>query len=261
MRKLLLSVVTIFATNLVFGQLTLEHSFPSNQGVKVFNDGEKIYYFVKKYGNSNNESRNTIHIYNSDYTLYKTITFPWDTTFDSGISFIGDYGISKYVFNTDDKFEFIVSTFSNSTQQSKAFIMNEDGTIIKDLQGYGTTIYDVDIFHDSQNLVNKMRIRKKDGSAAGINEIYLLPTTILTTKEIQGKNKLSAFPIPTNKTLNVINPKNGVSKIEVYDASGKIVMNKSFGISENTISLDVENLSKGIYVYKVGDLSSKFIKN
>lgn len=261
MKRFLFSTAAIFIANFVFGQLTLEHSFPSNQDVKVFNDGEKIYYFVRNYGPSNNEYRNTIHIYNSDYSLYRTITFPWDTTYNSGIGFVGDYGISKHVFNTDDKFEFIVSTINNSTQQSKAFIMSEDGTIIKDLAGYGTTIYDIDIFHDSQNNINKMRLRKKDGTPAGINEIYLLPTTVLTTKEIQRKNKLSAFPIPTNKILTIINPQNGENKIEVFDTSGKLVLNKIFTDSENKISVDVENLPKGIYIYKVGELSSKFIKN
>lgn len=260
MKKTLFYVATLFVTNFVSGQLTLEHSFPSNQAVNVFNDGEKVYYFITKFGEVGvpGESRNTIHIYNSDYSLYRTITFPWDTSYDSGIGFMGDYGISKYVFNTDDKFEFIVFTLNNSTQQKKHFILNEDGEIIKDLSNYRTSY---DIYHDSLNNVNKIKLNKIDSSIAGVYEIYLLPTTELTTKEIQRTNKLSAFPIPTNKILNVVNPKNGAYKIEIFDTSGKLVLNKNFAGSENKISVDVENLPKGIYVYKIGDLSSKFIKN
>lgn len=257
MKKILFSLASL-VSSLVFGQLTLEHSFPSNQKVKVFNDGEKIYYFVTKYGTSNNEYRNTIHIYNSDYTLYKTITFPWDVSYDSGISFVGDYGISKYVFNTDEKFEFIVYVFNNTTQQQKYLILNEDGDIIKDLSDYFPVN---DIYHDSLNNLNKMKLVKKDGTAAGITEIYLLPTTELATKEIQGKNKLSAFPIPTNKILNIINPENGANKIEIYDLSGKLILIKNFTNNDNRISVNVENLPKGTYIYKIGDLNSKFIKN
>lgn len=258
MKKILFSLATL-VTSLAFGQITLEHSFPSNRGVKVFNDGAKIYYFVSDYNTA--EYRNKISIYNSDYTLYKTITFPWDTSYNSGIGFLGDYGISKYVFNTDEKFEFIVTVVNNTTQQKKNFILNEDGDIIKDLADYYVANEYVNIYHDSLNNVNKMKLVKRDGTNAGITEIYLLPTTELTTKEIQGKNKLSAFPIPTNKILNIINPENGSNKIEIYDLSGKLILIKNFSYNENRISLNVENLLKGTYIYKIGDLNSKFIKN
>ena len=80
-------------------------------------------------------------------------------------------------------------------------------------------------------------------------------------EKFRKKNKLSAFPIPTNKTLTIINPENGANTIEVFDTSGKLVINKSFGISEDKISIDVESLPKGSYIYKVGNLSSKFMKN
>ncbi|GEM_PF-1154406 len=75
------------------------------------------------------------------------------------------------------------------------------------------------------------------------------------------KQKIKAFPIPTNKTLNIINPQNGANKIEIYDMSGKLILNKIFNSSDNKISIDVENIPKGNYIYKIGDLSSKFIKN
>lgn len=81
-----------------------------------------------------------------------------------------------------------------------------------------------------------------------LTEVYALPTSVLAAKEIQAGSKLSAFPVPTNKILNVMNP-------------GKLVTNKSFSASEGKISINVENLPKGTYVYKIGNLSSKFTKN
>ncbi|MCA4778031.1 T9SS type A sorting domain-containing protein [Empedobacter stercoris] len=83
----------------------------------------------------------------------------------------------------------------------------------------------------------------------------------MSITESKEKNKLSIFPIPANKILNIINPKNGANKIEIFDINGKLVLNKNFANSENKISIDVENLPKGIYIYKVGELSTKFIKN
>ena len=83
----------------------------------------------------------------------------------------------------------------------------------------------------------------------------------LSTENINKEIKLSAYPIPTNKILNILNPKNGASKIEIFDTNGKLILNKGIVNSENTISLDVTNLPKGIYIYKIGDSRSKFIKN
>ncbi|AZB09579.1 T9SS C-terminal target domain-containing protein [Chryseobacterium sp. G0162] len=94
-----------------------------------------------------------------------------------------------------------------------------------------------------------------------LTEAYALPTSVLAAKEIQAGSKLSAFPVPTNKILNVMNPGNGANKIEIFDVTGKLVTNKSFSASEGKISVAVENLPKGVYVYKIGNLSSKFTKN
>lgn len=257
MKKLLFSIATIFSTHFAFGQLTLEHSFSDKEEVTVFNDGSKIYYFVKDYNNYP-VNKNKIFIYNSDYSLYKEVNIPFDSIYDSGFGLSSEYQISKHILNFDDKFEFILYNYSNSLQKGILLIVNEDGEIIKNLPDYRS---DFTIFHDSQKNINKIRLNKKSGSGYNIHEIYLLPTSILSTREIQGKNKLSAFPIPTNKILNILNPENGANKIEVFDASGKLVLNKNFTNSENRISVDVENLPKGIYIYKIGDLSAKFIKN
>lgn len=103
-------------------------------------------------------------------------------------------------------------------------------------------------------------------NATSFNSIFIdnfnvTQQSSLSTQEIQLDNKLSAYPNPTNKTLNIMNPKNGANKVLVYDVSGKLVINKSFSSNDDKISIDVENLTKGIYIYKIGELSSKFIKN
>ena len=40
-----------------------------------------------------------------------------------------------------------------------------------------------------------------------------------------------------------------------------MVINKFFKNSEKIISLDIEFLPKGIYIYKIGNTNSKFLKN
>ena len=68
------------------------------------------------------------------------------------------------------------------------------------------------------------------------------------------------FPNPTSDILN-IEPKQTISKIEIFDLSGKLV--KSESGKDKKIS--VSNLTKGMYLIKIytenGVINSKFIKN
>lgn len=250
MKKLLFSLAVV-AANFAFGQITLEHSFPTGENATVFRNENQTFYCTIK-----NQS-NTITIYNSDYSLYKTINVQSPVGFSTVRVPDADnfQYISKNIFNTDDKLEFLVA-FKGNLGQSKLTLINEDGLIIKN---FDNEYYDyaIELFTDKTANKNKLVLL----NTANASEVYSLPTSSLSSKEIEFQKKLSAFPIPTSKTLNIINPQNGSNKIEIYDASGKLVANKSFGSNENKISVDVENLPKGNYIYKIGSISSKFIKN
>lgn len=251
MKKLLSSLALVFA-NLAFGQIILEHTFPVGEMAIVYKNENQTFYCTTKF------ESNTINIYNPDYSLYKTINVQSPSgfgtvSFPSSDSF--QFLISKHIFNNDDKLEFIIAFYGNSGQ-CKLQIINEDGVIIKNFSNEYYE-YDIQLFTDKIASKNKLVLV----NTTSTSEVYALPTSELTTKEIESIKKLSAFPIPTNKTLSIINPQNGVSKIEVYDASGKLMVSKSFRLDENRISIDVESLPIGNYIYKIGNLSSKFIKN
>lgn len=253
MKKFLLTIA-IVAANFLFGQIILEHSFDLDEAVLNYSDSQDLKYVSLK------DSK--ITIYNSDYSVYKTFNIQIPAGYTRiYLSSYDDFpfNVSKHVFNNDDNLEFFVFLDGNYPSQ-KVMIFNEDGNIIKDFNGnYSYEL--VTIFHDSTQNKNKLKMGRNDDNSKISFDIYSLPTSELSTKEIQSKNKLSAFPIPASKTLNIINPKNGANRIVVYDTSGKLVLNKSFANLENKISVDVESLPKGIYIYKIGDLSSKFIKN
>ncbi|MBO4234797.1 T9SS type A sorting domain-containing protein [Riemerella anatipestifer] len=255
MRKILFSVATIFAASFAFGQITLEHSFVS-QDVIQYSDETSLKYVTF--------NGTQVIIYNADYSVFKTFTVTIPPNYSRAfITPFNDFSfnVSKHVFNTDDKLEFFIFFAGEYSKAGNVIIYNEDGNIIKNFNDNYTHEL-IEIFHDNTTNTNKLKMGKYSvGEGFLTFDIYSLPTSVLTTKEIQTKNKLSGFPIPTNKIFNVINPQNGASKIEIFDTSGKLMINKGFGNSESKISIDVENLPKGIYIYKIGDLSSKFIKN
>lgn len=258
MKKFLFSVATIFAANFAFGQITLETSF-TNENLQVYTNANQTFYYSAGFGINN------VKIYKADYSLYKQFTPSIPTGYTMFIDqYENNFILSKNIFNTDDLLEIIVTyeKYNSVTSQREYIIRiyNENGTLIRE---FGPNYsfddeYDINIFHDNTTNTNKLRLFNQ---ATNSTEIWNLGTSSLAAKEIQGKNKLSAFPIPTNKTLNIVNPENGANKIEIFDASGKLVLNKNIGNLDSKISIDVESLPKGTYFYKVGDLSSKFIKN
>ena len=248
MKKNLFSLLlSTIITSYAFGQITLEKTY-SSENLQVYtNSTETFYYSVGR-------NLSTIKIYNADYTLKKQFTLASPVNISSYDNFI----LSKNIFNTDNLLE-IVTTSGNYPNYSIK-IYNEDGILVKDF-GTGYQFedeFDFHVYYDSNSNKNKLRLFK---SSSNSTEIYNLSTNSLTTKEITDKNKLTAFPIPTNKNLNIINPNNGNNSLQVYDENGKIVINKLFTNSEKTISLDVEFLPKGIYIYKIGNINSKFLKN
>lgn len=247
--------MAILAANCVFGQMNLEHSYTSDGSHwDIYSDNNTSHYLIGK-GN------NIFEIYNANHTLYKTLAPNIPNSYMYIPELLTDnYSISKRIFNTDDQLEFILTFLNNQDGQRLMLIINEDGNIIKQFGNDYHSVYQV--FHDAVSNQNKFVISKSSGTNT-VTEIYTLPTSTLTTLEIQAqnKNKLSAFPIPTNKILTITNPGNGGNKIQVYDVSGKMVLHKSFTSGEKNISIDVESLKTGTYLYTIGDQSSKFIKN
>ena len=261
MKKTLFTLlITMVFSNFIFGQITLEKTY-SSENLQVYTNATETYYYTIGDGITD------VKFYKSDYTIYKQFTpiIPSGYTYSTSIDeFASNFVISKNIFNTDSKLEIIISfsKYNSTTYQLENIIRiyNEDGVIIKEFGPNYKFDYmsDGNIYHDNTTNTNKLRLFNQ---ATNSTEIYNLGTTSLTTKEITDKNKLTAFPIPTNKNLNIVNPNNGNNSLQVYDENGKIVINKLFTNSEKTISLDVEFLPNGLYLYKIGNFSSKFLKN
>lgn len=254
------------AASLAFGQITLEHSFPNNNDTFIYKKENTTLYVTKT-------NDNKIKIYDSNYNLQKTVNIPIPASYSTFYSgYFGDnpFTMSKHIFNNNDKYEFMIEAYQMETANSpmifKLILIDEDGNLIKDFHPNPSVKESGELFevyHDNINNVNKLIVRNSlagNSSLTYQHDVYSLPSTSLSAKEIQSVVKLSAFPNPADKILNIVNPTNGSNTVNVYDASGKIVLNKSFSNTSNNIAVNVESLPKGTYIYKIGDISSKFIK-
>ncbi|AZA50880.1 T9SS C-terminal target domain-containing protein [Chryseobacterium carnipullorum] len=138
-------------------------------------------------------------------------------------------------------------------ETSKVQIIDEDKTIIKDFSGiYHSS--DMEVYHNPTHNLNEIKLLNR---TTNITYIYSLPTSPLATEEIATlKNKLIAFPNPAKTVLKIANPKNSTDKVDVFDTTGKLILSKTFTNQDDTFSLNVETLAKGLYLYKIGERDS-----
>ena len=73
MKKILFSAA-ILATNFVFGQITLEHTFTTNEDLFAFAKGNEMFYIGETIDNK-------LKIYNSTFNLIKIVNVPLPTNF------------------------------------------------------------------------------------------------------------------------------------------------------------------------------------
>lgn len=149
MKHTFLLLLCCFSLIIAKAQITLSHTFSSTSGqptsVLFSAHGSKII--------ANDGAANVIKIYNTDFSLWKTITIP-SSGGASGAQFISDH-----LFNSDDLIEAVV--YWPVGTETHAFVINELGTTIMDLgTGYYSTVHYLE----------------------GIHKLFLLSTSATSTK-------------------------------------------------------------------------------
>lgn len=270
MKKILLTGV-LLASSISFAQITLENTFPDNQYISTYTNDNDMFYVGSIFNTKNN---NILYLYNSDFSVRKVINVPVPNGYKINYFTYNTTGkevifITKHIFNTDDKYEFIINVVSenNDIYRGMLLLVNEDGLLLKNFNEDGSSSFDYNtfLFNDPITKQNKLVINKSINTDSNTrkewSEVYKLPTTSLAIQELEViKSSLQAFPNPAQTTLNIVNPKNGTNNVEIYDITGRLILKKDFNSNENKISVDVQTLSNGNYIYKIGNSSAKFIK-
>lgn len=259
MRKIILGLIaTVSISNLSYGQATLEHSYNSDWtfgqndwgvlnstgGVlNAFNLESGIYYYTLEIP-WDNVATNIMRIYNEQHTLIKTINFP---TRPRRIHFITDK-----LFNQDNLIEILYDDNSN------LILINENNNLIQTIQSrqFARII-------KTANNNYKLLVSANSPNNTLLYDVYSLSGTLsISQQEIYLKNSFVGYPNPAESIINITNKlangENGI--LEIFDASGKKVMEKNVTGGNNEINLDVTALSNGVYIYKLQGQTNRFIK-
>jgi len=235
-------------------QITLEHTFDSwvnfTNTMSWFGDAN---YYMNSY-----PTNNQIKIYNADYSLYKTISI----TLPSGYSISSVSYLTKTLFNSNDKLEFLVSfmgpTADNSYHTLRLY--DEDGVVIKDF-GFNYSLNPVIHKINDQYRLSISRTNYTT-SVSYSTEIYSLPGTMSNRiSEIENSNIQSPFPNPATAVINLPYKLNQGEKslMRISDIQGQLIEIKQIDYAFDKIILNVSNYSKGVYTYEVNGVSNKFI--
>ncbi|MDH6253636.1 hypothetical protein M2347_003363 [Chryseobacterium sp. H1D6B] len=93
-----------------------------------------------------------------------------------------------------------------------------------------------------------------------VDNIKIINAAQLATSEVSSKNTLTVSPNPTSDFIN-IKTQEKITSVELFDASGKLVLTTTTG----TDKIKVSELEKGLYLVKIntakGSTTKKMMKN
>ena len=95
-----------------------------------------------------------------------------------------------------------------------------------------------------------------------IRSLKLFVDNVTSTNTNLLNNKVIAFPNPVFEYLNLKNINiNGEEKLlEIFSVQGKKVFSKKIKKGQIDLTVNISNLSRGVYIYKIGDKVNRFIK-
>jgi hypothetical protein len=111
------TIIFLLSTLFSFGQISLEHSFSTNASLAYLTGGNKIY----------TNQNNVITIYNSDYSVFRTISTPTQSgSLNSTVLLV-----TNKLFNNDDNIEYVViNNLANNI--SMTYLYSESGQVLYD---------------------------------------------------------------------------------------------------------------------------------
>jgi hypothetical protein len=240
-------------------QITLEHTHTvagSGANLTTVNLSSSGYKYVLTETESSQ-----VKLYNTNHSLWKTLNIP---TIE-GFTLQAVFHISEGLFDINNEVEYVASYYNFSTNPAQFYVkvVNENGTVIKDLPNRGYLGVGATSSNTFKLIVTDVDL---------IREVYSLPGTSSTLRipNTDGVGTLgNSFPNPATHEITIpyeLNNLNSTGLINIYDNTGKLVESLTIDKSFDNIQLDLSNYSSGLYHYNIilggnKSISKSFVKN
>ena len=215
---------------------TLEHTFPFNvMRVYLEGHGEKYYRLPNQ--------TTSIDIYNSDFTLWKSIPFQPNNSSLNAIP-----SITSKKINSNSDLEIFITAYDTINHINTLYLIDDLGNLLHTFPNYYTCELSeieglpIKIIAEGFNSSNTFK---------GVFSLQNAPLSIAEEKLNENVNVQSAYPNPfeSKTTINLLNSDSNPS-IEVYSLTGSLVYPKQTRLN-HSIELNFDDCAKGIYVIKL----------
>ena len=158
-----------------------------------------------------------------------------------------------------DKVSFYYRGSGNSADEFKFILDNVTTT----LTGSQWHLYEEDIT-EGTHLLKWTFSRKShaDTGSASIDLLKVPPMHVVITdidEVTETGNDVVVYPNPGNNNLNIVVPEGTFDKLQIFDVLGRMIFEKE--IKEVVTTINTENLAPGMYFWKVGNETGKWIKS
>lgn len=260
MQNIITLITCLFLSITSSAQISLEHSYSNTNFIEVtkLEDYGYVYYGI-------DQNTGDLMIYDANHSLLKDIPITTPTGYNQAN--YGGGALSQYLFNNDNKIEFIVTwtNYVNNNFTSTTRIIDEDGNVVFEIPSCnGTYIVKVD---QAWKLV--AYITGANGDLMR-NDVYSLSgqyTAGIKAAEGMQQTTTEFFPNPINvfATLRYSLP-TGVRKgeLNIYNEQGQNVRSYKITNDFNDVKIEKGQLPAGIYTYQIAapgvvPVTSKFI--
>jgi hypothetical protein len=211
--------------------------------------------------------------YNSDYSVYKTVTMEIDKMIalaKFNTPRLSIQYISENTFDLENDIDLLcqLSYYSNTDElYAQVIVYNDNGTVLfaTDIDNSNAFLINSSIPNGSllSSLINTNEGTKMILDVFNINnskysfDVYSLPgavSTNLKSAGIESDNYLNAFPVPANDFVNMdykLAGDQSSGEIEVVDQQGRTVQKIRVDKNQGLLRMPVKNYSNGLYFYKL----------
>ena len=226
--------------------------------------GGKIHKAIYCNGISYQEENGVIKIYDENFDCIKTVKL-----FNTSRTSLRIHCLTKNTFTNSGKFEFIVtgSYRDKDDWYDVNAIYNEDGQVIYNFSKeiadyrYQYNAEDNPFITGDKLVVNVEYSWDEEAEVyAYAAQIFNLTGSNASSPSLEYKNSTKLYPNPANNSVTLeYNIQGQMQEMQIVDINGCVVATYLLDPSQKQVNINTSNYKKGVYIYRYGNNSGKFI--
>jgi|SRR6185437_12855040 len=239
MKNLLLLALCAFLAQATFAQIGLEHTFPG--GVNVIKINATDYRYV-----TIDTTNNLVSIYNTDYSLDKSITLQRPT----GTYYGSNAFVSKNLFNSNNTYQAgitMVTKKGNSANGYYYYVFDEDGSVLWKSQNY---YYYATYFNTSSG--TKMVLTSLQGDTQQVYGLigHYFASSIRPIGDDSSGTQVYPNPAVDHIFISVHSQAQSTD-MGISNMNGQILQHLTLSPGQICVNINTRSLPTGVYIYTI----------